>query len=215
MSRTGKTRSELQEFVSDGTFDSSKYFYTFMDCFYNVVRSGELELPEGLSLSTEFEPCEVCKNTDYLRVQHVRCRHQKDCQDHKQYPKHDDDEKCKCNCSSFTAPCITFSKIGLVLHLEFRQKDGTFLRLDIDINPPSISLPKKLLDDFDGSPTKKRAWLVKERKNLVGWKTEFEKSEDNSEAAGWNDGLKRSIRLRFFNLYDVIAEQVRPDIAIT
>ena len=63
--------------------------------------------------------------------------------------------------------------------------------------------------DFDGCNNQKRARLEREREKLVGWKTEWEKSEDNREASGAEDGLKRSIRLRFFNSKDVIAEQVR------
>ena len=54
----------------------------------------------------------------------------------------------------------------------------------------------------------KRAMLERERGDLVDWKTEWDKSEDNSEASGEGDGLKRAVRLRFFNSMDVIAEQV-------
>ena len=101
---------------------------------------------------------------------------------------------------------MAYSKIGLVLHLEFKQEDGTHLNLDIDVCSPS--LPFSNDKDFDGSNTKKRAKLERERENFLDWKTEWDKSEDNSEASGEGDGLIRSLRLRFFNFKDVIAEQV-------
>ena len=88
------------------------------------------------------------------------------------------------------------------------------LNLDIDINPPTIPVEKKYdfenhkYDEFDGRNVLKRERLEREREKLVDWKSEWIKSEDNSEAAGEDDGLKRSVRLRFFNQRDVIAEQV-------
>ena len=60
----------------------------------------------------------------------------------------------------------------------------------------------------------KRERLEREREKLVDWKTEWNKSEDNSEAAGEDDGLKRSVRLRFFNQRNVISEQVGNNISV-
>ena len=62
--------------------------------------------------------------------------------------------------------------------------------------------------EFDGSNTDKRKRLVRDREKLTGWKTEYDKTEDNSEAAHDNDGLLRPTRMRFYNLRDVIVEQV-------
>ena len=112
---------------------------------------------------------------------------------------------------------MSYSKIGLVLHLEFNNKDGSVLNLDVDINPPQFPVskrrykeyswrPVKEEPDFDGSNKHKRAWLEKHRP--VGWRAEWDKSEDMSDATGDNDGLLRGIRLRFFNFQDVIPEEV-------
>ena len=38
--------------------------------------------------------------------------------------------------------------------------------------------------------------------------TEYDKTLDNSAAAGVNDGLSRPVRLRCYNMKDVIVEQV-------
>ena len=63
-------------------------------------------------------------------------------------------------------------------------------------------------NDFDGSNTDKRQRLVREREKLTGWKMEYDKTEDNSEAAHDNDGVLRPTRMRCYNLRDVIVEQV-------
>ena len=62
--------------------------------------------------------------------------------------------------------------------------------------------------DFDGSNTDKRNWILREREKLAGWKTEYDKTLDNSAAAGVSDGLPRPVRLRCYNMKDVIVEQV-------
>ena len=62
--------------------------------------------------------------------------------------------------------------------------------------------------DFDGSNTDKRNWLLTQREKMAGWKTEYDKTLDNSAAAGVNDGLPRPVRLRCYNMKDVIVEQV-------
>ena len=62
--------------------------------------------------------------------------------------------------------------------------------------------------DFDGSNTDKRNWILTQREKMAGWKTEYDKTLDNSAAAGVNDGLPRPVRLRCYNMKDVIVEQV-------
>ena len=111
---------------------------------------------------------------------------------------------------------MSYSKIGLVLHLEFVNEDGSVLNLDVDINPPSFSVSNRRYKDknsivveepdYDGSNTGKRAWLQRHRP--VDWKTEWLKSEDMSDAVRQGDGLRRAVRLRFFNNRDVLAERV-------
>ena len=212
--------SELEQFVLEDNldswdkalntcnFDEEKYFFSFMRSFYEVIRSGNLKLPPGLTLSTNFSPCNVCKIKENKDELFVRCRHEHTCEDHLirlRNPHHQE----TCDCRNFTSPCLTFSKIGLVLHLEFKQDDGTCLNLDVDVNPGAI--PYK--SSFDGSNKNKRKRLEKERYRLVDWKTEWDKTEDNSEICGnwWftpDDGLKRSVRMRFFNFRDVISEEV-------
>ena len=81
---------ELRPFVSSDTadweyfghIDTKKYFFTFMEEFYRIVDSGTLKLPNGLTLSTKFTPCGVCRNTDYTIAQDVRCKHEPGCQEH-------------------------------------------------------------------------------------------------------------------------------------
>ena len=132
----------------------------------------------------------------------------------------DPEYKEKCDCRNYTSPCLSYSKIGLVLHLEFANEDGPPLNLDIDVNPPSFPVcnrryyDDKYTDkfnveeepDYDGSNTDKRSWL--ERHRPVGWKTEWLKSEDMSDAASPGDKLRRAVRLRFFNNQEVLAERV-------
>ena len=107
-----------------GYIDVKKYFLTFIEECYEIIKSGSLELP-GLTLSTEFTPCEVCKNTDNIVTQYLRCRHLPECQEH-QKTTEDPSYKEKCQCRNFTSPCMSYSKIGLVLHLEFNNKDGSY-----------------------------------------------------------------------------------------
>ena len=203
-----------------GYLNEELYYKTFMNEFYEVINSGALELPEGLSLSSDYTPCEVCTNKDNAREQFVRCRHQPDCQDHKKKMTDRNHEET-CNCRVFTSPCLSFSKIGLALHLEFTQPGGDLLNLDIDINPPALPVSRtynykshEYDAEFDGRNVMKRERLEREREKLVDWKTEWNKSEDNSEAAGEDDGLKRSVRLRFFNQRNVISEQVGNNILL-
>ena len=153
-----------------GHIDTSKYFFTFMEEFYKIVNSGTLKLPNGLSLSTKFSPCGVCRNTDYTIAQDVRCKHEPGCQEHLRRPKNDPEYKEKCDCRNYTSPCLSYSKIGLVLHLQFVIEDGSLLNLDIDVNPPSFPVSNRRYKDwfgdvkeepdYDGSNCAKRAWLA-------------------------------------------------------
>ena len=116
-----------------------------------------------------------------------------------------------------------------MLHLEFANENGPPLNLDIDVNPPSFPVsnrrykeywwqddcsrdPVKEEPDYDGSNIDKRSWLELHRP--VGWKTEWLKSEDMSDAASPGDTLRRAVRLRFFNNQEVLAERVSSIIEI-
>ena len=113
---------KFSKFVDEnGTFNSKKYFLTFIVGMYRAVEKaerGEIKLPPGLKLSTKFHPCEVCVNMENVRPQYVRCKHKPDCQDHHE------GLNIECDCREYTSPSITFSKIGVVLHLEFCDEDG-------------------------------------------------------------------------------------------
>ena len=111
-----------------GSIDVKQYFFTFIKECYEIISSGSLELPEGLALSTKFTPCEVCKNTDNIVAQYVRCRHQPGCEEHKKTSE-DPSYKEKCQCRNFTSPCLSVSKIGLVLHLEFNNKNKSVFKI--------------------------------------------------------------------------------------
>ena len=86
--------------------------------------------------------------------------------------------------------------------LMFRNEKGEY----VEINWRTSDVKDER--DFDGSNTDKRNWLVTEREKMAGWKTEYDKTLDNSAAAGVNDGLPRPVRLRCYNMKDVIVEQV-------
>ena len=196
-----------------GYFDTTKYFITFMEQFYKTIESGTLTLPKGLNLSTKFVPCEVCKNEDFKTPLYVRCRHDPGCEEHAK-TKDDPNYKESCQCRNFTSPCLSWSKIGVVLHLEFVNDDGSVLNLDVDVSPPSIQVSRgkergwrgRVTGEgplFDGSNAAKRAWL--EQMRMPGWLTEWIKTEDMSEAA--SEDTTRSVRLRFINPEEVIVEQ--------
>ena len=207
-----------------GFIDTNKYFLTFMETFFKTVASGNITLPAGLTLSTQFIPCRICMNHDNVIPQYIRCRHNPHCEEHLKR-NHNPNYEENCDCRVYTSPCMSYSKIGLVLHLKFVNQDGSFLYLDVDVNPPSFPVSKRryksysyknqsgypsadLVDepDFDGSNTDKRAWLEKHRP--VGWKVEWDKTEDMSDAVKEGDDLRRAVRLRFHNHRDVLAEQV-------
>ena len=207
-----------------GFIDTNKYFLTFMETFFKTVASGNITLPAGLTLSTQFIPCRICMNHDNVIPQYIRCRHNPHCEEHLKR-NHNPNYEENCDCRVYTSPCMSYSKIGLVLHLKFVNQDGSFLYLDVDVNPPSFPVSKRryksysyknqsgypsadLVDepDFDGSNTDKRAWLEKHRP--VGWKVEWDKTEDMSDAVKEGEDLRRAVRLRFHNHRDVLAEQV-------
>ena len=37
--------------------------------------------------------------------------------------------KCKCGCREYTSPSLTWSKVGVVLHLQWREEDGTLFTM--------------------------------------------------------------------------------------
>ena len=198
----------FKEFVKDCVMDTTKYLNTFVEEFYKTIKSGKVKLPTGLKLSTEFTPCIICQSKEDVVPQFVRCRHKPKCEEH-QKKKDDLDYVEKCNCKNFSSPCLTFTKIGIVLHLQFIEPDKTLINLDVDVSPPSI--PVQNINKYDGCNQKKRQWLEKYRP--VNWNGEWNKSYDMTDAGRDSDGSinhdgTRCIRLRRVNRHLVIPEQV-------
>ena len=105
-------------------------------------------------------------------------------------------DKIDCNC------LIYDSNIEMLKNAKKKNKNAQI------ICGKAENLPFKndSWEDFDGSNQLKRDWLKRMRPYL--WLSELSKTHNMSEASGIDDGLRRSIRLRFFNLDTVIAEQV-------
>ena len=233
-----KLRSELKPFIvtSDdldrtryhGYIDAKKFFFTFVEEFYKIVSIdktlADIFGNDNVKLSTSYSPCDTCADRDNVITQYNRCRHEQGCLEH-QKTKENKEYMEKCDCKIFTSPCLSYSKIGLVLHLEFDNADGTKFNLDVDVCPPTFPVSSRRYTAvnrterwtsgvqeepaYDGSNRDKRAWL--ERTRPVNWLEEWIKSEDMSEATSEEDSLKplkRSVQFRFFNNRDVTPEQV-------
>ena len=64
---------EMRPFVDEeGVFNCTKYYLTFVEEVHRVISEGLVELPPGLTLSTDYTPCETCKIDDDFPVQYVR-----------------------------------------------------------------------------------------------------------------------------------------------
>ena len=190
---------KFKNFTNGTKFDTTKYFNSFIEEAFNALNSGELPLPDGLQLSTGYHACEVCRSLEDEIPQDVRCRHKPDCQDHKEKLKNQEHQET-CDCKEFSNPCMSFTKIGIGLHIEFHEPDGTKINLDVDVSPPTI--PVKNVENYDGSNKRKRQWLEKHRP--VNWISEWRKTYDMTAATGG----KRAVRLRRVNRDLVIPEQV-------
>merc|ERR1712155_305796 len=81
-------------------------------------------------------------NHDNVIPQYIRCRHNPHCEEHLKR-NHNPNYEENCDCRVYTSPCMSYSKIGLVLHLKFVNQDGSFLYLDVDVNPPSFPVSKR------------------------------------------------------------------------
>ena len=160
-------------------FDFQKYFFIFMQTIFTILLAQGASISSILNLSMDplsvkYEPCQRCMITDNKRPQTKRCRHRKGC-------SHED-----CDCRVFTSPCLTHSKVGLCLHLQWSQFN---INMDVDFSPPS--LPTSNMDQYDGKIDDKRAFL--ERMKFVGWLEEWKKSVSMAEARAFPES-KRSIR---------------------
>ena len=108
---------EIAQFIEeDGTFNCTKYFHLFLTQMNDAIQKCSNDLPEGLTISVKFTPCEICKSIEDVTPQYVRCRHEPDCEEHKKR-KTDSNYEEKCECGVYNSPSMTISKIGVVLHL--------------------------------------------------------------------------------------------------
>jgi len=89
-----------------------------------------------------------------------------------------------------------------VLHLCFRQENGSPFYLDMDLNCPSLSTSN--IDSYDGSINSYKRFLRSSRP--VGWREEMGKLEDMFSAGAY-PGVTRSVRIRCISPGVVIPSQ--------
>ena len=128
--RPGQNTREYRK--HNGEFDCLKYSEDFMKAVKEIVDRKALQASsfKMKPLTTDFIPCCTCMKMVYNEPQAYRCRHVPDCQVHIQCQCQDkEDCRCSCNCKQFTAPSLTFSKVGAVLHLQWKNTDGSTFNL--------------------------------------------------------------------------------------
>ena len=100
------TVEDLEPFrADDNTFDSKKYFFTFLSSIYSVLFSQGEAIPAKLNLSmdpmrTNYVPCKRCMTMDNQGAHTKRCFHNIGCNHRK-----------NCGCTNYTSPCISFTKV--------------------------------------------------------------------------------------------------------
>ena len=163
------------------------------------------------SLSTSFQPCTKCMTTGLRGLQVMRCRHKVDCEQHKRC-ECKEPSKCEClndcGCTEYASPSLTWSKVGVVLHLQWLDEDGNLITIDCDLNCPTW--PTHTV--YDGNVINATQYLMREQP--VGWLEELSKLE-GLEAAGGSDHLKTSknwpVKFRLVNRDTVLPSQVSTD----
>ena len=178
---------ELEPFrTEDNIFDIQKYFFTFMELIFTVICTLDRNLLSKLNLSmdpltTNFTPCKTCMGREFFKPYAKRCHHKPGCP-----LTPDNKHREDCGCKNYTSPSLTYSKIGLALHIQF-SKWG--INLDVDINPPNI--PTWNTKHFDGSSFWKLKYL--ETMLPVGCADERDKTVDMTRASSLPE-CKRSNR---------------------
>ena len=97
------------------------------------------------------------------------------------------------------------SKIGAVLHLRWREEDGSFFHLDCDLTVPTFPTQ----DRYDGGTDDVVRYLSRERP--VGWREECGKLLNLSAMAGSThliDPSSWQIKMRLINRSTVLPSQV-------
>jgi hypothetical protein len=112
-------------------------------------------------------------------LQVMRCRHKSDCEQHKRC-RCEEPSKCECldecGCREYASPSLTWSKVGLVLHLQWREEDGTLSTIDVDLNCPTWPTHTR----FHGDSNPACHYLMREVP--VGWLEEHSKLEQMDSA---------------------------------
>ena len=111
----------------------------------------------------------------------------------------------KCGCREYASLSLTWSKVGMVLHLQWRKKDGTLFTIDVDLNCPTWPTHTR----FDGFINDAAQYLLKERP--VGWLEELSKLEMMESAAGHYHLLTAKtwpVKFRLINRDTVLPSQV-------
>ena len=157
------------------------YFHDFVVSVHSIIST--LILPRKftmLPLTTSFVACTRCMITGLNGLQVMRCWHKSDCQQHKMC-RCEEPSKCgcldECRCRDYASPSLTWSKVGVVLHLQWREKDGTLFTVDCDLNCPTWPTHTR----YEGQPNDAQKYLRTEQP--VGWLEELSKLENLTAAS--------------------------------
>ena len=197
-------------FDNNNFLKSDLFFYDFVASVHSIIST--LELPEDftmLPLTTLFTPCTRCMTTKHNGLQVMRCQHEVNCGSHKRC-RSKEPSKCKCfnecGCRNYTSPSLTWSKVGVVLHLQWNEEDGTVVTIDVDLNCPTWPTHTR----YDGGIKRYENYL--RRKVPVGWLEEFSKLEVMTAANASHHLLTPNIvwpvRFRLINKDTVLPSQV-------
>ena len=185
---------------------------TFSPTTYVHSIISTLDLPSDFLMlppTTVFNPCTKCMTTGFSGLQVMRCRHKSDCEQHKRCMC-EEPSKCECldecGCREYASPSLTWSKVGVVLHLQWREEDGTLFTIDCDLNCPTWPTHTR----FDGSSNNAENYLRTEQP--VGWLEECSKLEGMEAAASsphlLPSGLTWPVKFRLINRNTVLPSQV-------
>jgi len=209
--RGGCKNPEIAKYFNntDNSFRSKQFFYDFVTYVHSIIST--LELPDSFSmlpLTTSFDPCTKCITLGLKGLQVMRCRHKANCEQHKRC-RCKEPSKCECleecGCREYASPSLTWSKVGVVLHLQWREEDGTLFTIDCDMNCPTWPTHTRC----EGHDRYSSVYL--QTKRPVGWLEELSKLEDMASAAGSAHLLTAKswpVKFRLINRDTVLPGQV-------
>ena len=179
--------------------DSEKLFLNFLRGIFKAVSAHSK--PEGLTMDplvTSATHCDKSLDTVWTEPEFKRCHHESNCLTHDEH----------CDCKVYNKPCLSRTKIGAVLHLQWSEEDGTKYNIDCDINCPNMGIDKPY---YDGT-----IWQAQHHLKTFtppGWLEEFAKLEDMSAVRGQSH-VTPSVRLRRVNKETTFTRQVGPSVTI-